>query len=92
MQTEVSSKFYRVYVATMLTIAVVLLAVLVGGLWYGSLRVERATTTATKQIKNINNSVQQVQGINKGVQTLNNNLQQLNTELHAVGSSSFNLP
>jgi hypothetical protein len=81
--------------AIMLTVAVILLAVLVGGLVYGSLRVERATKQidgVTSQVKSISNNINQVQGINQGIQSLNSNLQQLNGELRTVAPGSFKVP
>lgn len=89
--------------ATMLTVAVVLLAVLVGGLSYGSFRLGHATASATKkidglnnQIKSINQNLQQVQAISQGIQEVNNNLQQLNKGLSSSttswGTSSYHIP
>ena len=85
--------------ATVLTIGVLLLAVLVGGLWYGSLRIEKATTSASKQVnsfsaqvKSINHDLQQVQKINQGIQQVNSNLVQLNKDMQSSPASSLAIP
>lgn len=95
MAAEMLQKFYRRYVITLLTIGVILLAILVGGLWYGSLRAEHAATAAAQkvnglnnQIEDINNNLQQVKNINKGIQTLNSNVEQLNKELGGSASAT----
>lgn len=98
MAVESSSRIYQIYMATVLTIGVLLLAVLVGGLWYGYTRLDRASKNVdglNNQIKSINKNLQQVQNINKGIQDVNNNLTQLNKQLggsSASGLSKYSVP
>lgn len=101
MNSDQTLKRYHVYMATMLTCVVLLLAALVGTLLYGSLRLRQVSVDTTSKIDNFNNqvndmnkSLQKVQDINQGIQNVNNNIQQLDKDLKGSTStiSTYKLP
>ena len=78
METSKPKSFFRIYVAIMLTVCVLLLAGVLGFLIYGGLKLKSESQTVTNKVNSFNGQVKQI----------NNNLQNIDQQLQGAKAIS----
>lgn len=73
----------------MLTLAVLLLAALVGILGFGALRLKQASGLVNRKLDAFNSQVRDINKNLQGIQTVNNNLQNINKDLQQPPATSI---
>ncbi|HET9098011.1 MAG TPA: hypothetical protein VFN51_00155 [Candidatus Saccharimonadales bacterium] len=80
-------KIFKVYVAVSLLVIILLLAALVGSIYYAGQKVNQESTSVTNNINGFNKNIS---NINKNLQGISTQLQQENAKLSS--GSSFPIP